>query len=269
MLLKNIKQWLKIITPLPLRQYVGGIFYGYFGPYPDWESAQRRSSGYDAKQILEKVSDSLMQVKTGAAAYERDSVLFDRVEQSWPLLSCLLYVASCTDRELKLIDFGGSLGSSYFQNRSWLNALSTVSWAVVEQPNFVRRGRELFADRQLVFFDSIESASDTHSSTILLSSSIQYLAKPYDLIREIIDKKFRYIIIDRTGFTSEPDFVTLQKVPPQIYVASYPCWFFNESRFLELLSPYYNKLAEWPALGGHYDRHGISADFKGFLFERI
>jgi putative methyltransferase (TIGR04325 family) len=38
------------------------------------------------------------------------------------------------------LDFGGSLGSSYFQNKKFLDALRLVEWNVVEQENFVATG---------------------------------------------------------------------------------------------------------------------------------
>ncbi len=55
-------------------------------------------------------------VVAGEAVYERDSVVFDHLEYAWPLLACLLQIAA-ERRSLRVIDFGGSLGSSWRQNR--------------------------------------------------------------------------------------------------------------------------------------------------------
>ena len=55
--------------------------------------------------------------------YERDSVLFDTIRYSWPLLSDLLRAASEDQNHLSVLDFGGSLGSSYYQNRVFLSHL--------------------------------------------------------------------------------------------------------------------------------------------------
>ena len=41
---------------------------------------------------------------------------------------------------VNILDFGGSLGSSYFQNRKLLEGIP-VEWNVVEQANFVDYGR--------------------------------------------------------------------------------------------------------------------------------
>jgi len=48
------------------------------------EEAMELSTGYDSERILGKVRDSLLKVKRGEAVYERDSVLFDKVQYSWP-----------------------------------------------------------------------------------------------------------------------------------------------------------------------------------------
>src|SRR6266702_290349 len=86
---------------------------GYFGNYSGYDKACQASTGYDSDLILERVRDALLKVKSGEAVYERDSVLFDEVQYSWPLLAGLLWIASCNGNRLHLLDFGGSLGSSY------------------------------------------------------------------------------------------------------------------------------------------------------------
>src|SRR6187402_2999804 len=64
------------------------------GDYPRWADAVADASGYDAAAILERVRAAALAVKRGEAAYERDSVLFDRIEHAWPLLASLMWVAA-------------------------------------------------------------------------------------------------------------------------------------------------------------------------------
>ena len=63
------------------------------GDYPTWEAALRECGGYDDGDILERVTRASLAVKEGRSAYERDSVLFDRIEYSWPVLAGLLWAA--------------------------------------------------------------------------------------------------------------------------------------------------------------------------------
>ncbi len=214
----------------------------FTGDYATWEEARSQCSGYDAPAILEKVRDALLKVKNGEAVYERDSVLFDKVEYSLPLVAFLLYVSSASNGELNIVDYGGSLGSTYFQNRKFLNRLKKVNWSIVEQSHFVACGRNEFEDESLAFFESIEGCKDTRKpNCLLLSSVLPYLDDPKKHLRAMLDHNFEFIILDRTPFLMDgsPDRLTIEHVPDEIYKASYPAWFFNYESFIDLVGQKY------------------------------
>ena len=237
---------------------------GYFGDYPIWADAASASVGYDSELILNKVKEALLKVKSGEAVYERDSVLFDDIEYSWPLLAGLLWAASLNGNRLDLVDFGGSLGSSYYQNRRFLEYLQELRWNVVEQERFVECGRRYFEDDRLRFYRDIdECLKGRKPGTILLSSVLQYLEKPYELLAKVLEFRFEVVIVDRTPFLGEgDDRITVQKVPPEIYDASYPAWFFNLERFLSFFSAGYELMADFETA----DRSNIPSTYKGFIF---
>ncbi|MDD3465759.1 MAG: methyltransferase, TIGR04325 family [Campylobacterales bacterium] len=199
--------------------------YGWHGACTSWSEARRISDGYAKSDILEKVKNSLMLVKEGKAVYERDSVLFDSIQYSWPLLSGLMLGAARNGGNLSVLDFGGSLGSTYYQNRKFLNIIGSVEWSIVEQPNFVACGKEHFESKELKFYWSVEQClSEKKPNVLLLSSVLQYIEEPYALLDYLIRFGFDVIIIDRTQFsTSDIESITIQRVPPSIYEASYPC----------------------------------------------
>lgn len=240
--------------------------YGYFGHYSTWEEAEKESNGYNAEEILNKVRDSLLKVKSGEAVYERDSVLFDEVQYSWPLLAALLWIASRKENRLNIVDLGGSLGSTYYQNRKFLAHLKDVRWNIVEQTNFVECGKRDFEDRYLKFYTDLdECVREQHPDAILLSSVLQYLEKPYDLLEKILSYGLEFVLFDRTPFLETgSDRITIQKVPPSIYVATYPAWFFDEKKFLAFFINQYEKIAEFES----EDRSNIPSRFKGFIFHR-
>jgi len=244
---------------------------GFLGNFKTWGEARRRSGGYDADIILNKVKEALLKVKTGEAVYERDSVLFDKVQYSWPLLAGLLWIASRESNRLNLVDFGGSLGSSYFQNRKFLEHLEDFRWSIIEQKNFVECGKQHFEDRCLRFYYSLDECLAEHAPHVaLFSSVIQYLEKPYELLREIKKNNFRYIIFDRTTFLERgDDRITVQKVPSTIYPASYPAWFFNKNKFLDFFSDDYEIYAEFEALAGKIYLDDTIAYDSGFIFKAI
>lgn len=136
-----------------------------------------------------------------------------------------------------MIDLGGSLGTSYRQNRRFLSNLREASWAVVEQPNFVAAGRERFEDSVLTFHETIGAALATRPRVGLASSSLQYLEDPHGALADLTDSGISMLIIDRTPVHPDvDDRVTLQHVPPSIYPATYPARLLSQPQLLQTLS---------------------------------
>jgi putative methyltransferase (TIGR04325 family) len=273
-LLDLIKSLLKEIFPPALIRLFSTCLnkrYGFRGDYSSWEEARAASDGYDAEGILPKVKDALLKVKVGQAIYERDSVIFKEIHYSWPLLAGLMWVAAQQGGNLNLLDFGGSLGSTYFQNRKFLLALPNVSWSIVEQDRFVDEGKKQFENETLRFYKNLDSCiRETNPHCILFSSVLQYLESPYALLQQVKALSLPFILIDRTGFIeSGKDRLTVQKVHPAIYRASYPCWFFDRQKFLFFLDDRYDLIAEFDALAGtmRLDCGQVATD-KGFIFRR-
>ncbi len=234
--------------------------------YKNWNDALSKTCGYDNALILDKVRNSLLKVKNGQAVYERDSVLFDKIQYSWPVLSALLWSASLNNNRLNLIDYGGSLGSSYFQNRKFLSHIENLKWNIIEQNNFVENGRKYFEDQKLRFYFNIdECLSENKVQLILFSSLLQYISEPYKIIDMLSDHPIDIVVVDRTSFINgNEDKITIQKVPQEIYNASYPFWVFNENKFKSAFLKYYDLITDF----NNDDYLGEGICFKGFIFKR-
>ncbi|MDH4164299.1 MAG: methyltransferase, TIGR04325 family [Nitrospirota bacterium] len=238
----------------------------FTGAYATWEEAQARSTGYDAPAIAKRVYDAALKVKTGEACYERDSVIFDRIQYAWPVTAGLLWIAAQRGNSLNLADFGGSLGSSYFQSRRFLADLETCRWSIVEQRHFVELGRTGFEDDHLRFYETLDDCMEKERPDVLLLSSVlPYLPHPYVFLDDIIRRGFDFIIVDRTPlFTSHPDRLTVQKVPDWIYAASFPAWILNIDRFLAKMSGEYELIADFDSP----ETANLTVLFKGFIFRK-
>ena len=244
--------------------------YGWKGNYGDWKEAEAQCGGYYADNILEKVKAATLKVKNGEAVYERDSMLFDAIEYSWPLLANLLWIAGKKDNRLSVIDFGGSLGSSYFQNRLYLNNLKEVKWSIVEQPSFVTAGKKEIAGEQLDFFETIGAAIEKRGQhdVLLLSCVLPYIENPFELLSTLAEKNIPYIIIENTYFNPMPaNRLTIQKVPPVYYDASYPAWFLNYDQVVMTLSKQYEMITEYTNDQILY-LEGEMLFYKGFVMKK-
>lgn len=240
--------------------------YGWSGDYASWDEAVRASEGYDAPQIVETVARATREVLEGRAAFERDGVTFDEPEVRWPLMACLLLVASRRGGRLNVLDFGGSLASTYLQHRDLLQRVGPVHWSVVEQAQFVERAAALPFPPEVSFFTTVEACTAAHApDVVLLSSVLQYLPTPYDTLRELLALGAPYILLDRTPMVrGSRDRLTIQRVPPHIYRAVYPAWFLSEERVGALFRPSHALITEFESL----DRANIDGRFMGMLWQR-
>jgi putative methyltransferase (TIGR04325 family) len=250
------------------KQQDGGL--RFEGDFASWEEASAQCTGYDAEDILAKVLAATIKVKRGEAAFERDSVLFAEIEYAWPVLAGLMWAAARNGGRLNVLDFGGALGSSYFQNRKFLQTLPEVRWNVVEQPHYVDAGRKYIQDEQLRFYQTIEEClSANRPNVILLSSVLQYLKSPVELVHKLNNVGAACLIVDRTPFTvNGKDKLTVQKVPAAIYSASYPMWIFSLSEFKQLMEESWCLLASNLSPEGHVQTtNGVEFSFQGILLE--
>lgn len=274
--MKRAAKWL--LPPILLLPFRSGYRHApeappswHRGNYPDWASAVAAAKGYDAANILEIQRAAMRRVRDGEAVYERDSVLFDKIEYFFATLAALLLIASRTNNRLSVLDFGGALGSSYYQNRALLAHLPEISWHVVEQPHFVSAGQAEFQTGQLRFYPTIrESWAARRPDVVLLSSVLQYLENPNGLLAEIATLGPDYILVDRTPVLDRgPERITVQTVPPVIYPASYACRLFAPGALEAALEPSYDVVFDFEThVGTVIQAEEALARYRGMLFQR-
>jgi putative methyltransferase (TIGR04325 family) len=241
--------------------------WGLFGDYPDWQSAERACRGYEDAAIIERVESAALSVQKGDARYERDGVLFHDNSEVTNLTKCLKFVADTvqpkeslflqdsfvagktpTSREgrseLRVLDFGGSLGSLYFQHQRFLSQFEGLIWCVVEQAHFVDLGQKQFADARLRFAYTISEAVEKYQPTVVLFSSVlQYVEDTDSYLAEVARHKIPFIWIDRTAFwNGQYDRFLKQIVSLKIYKTSYPTRIFSLPLFKNKLDADYDIL---------------------------
>lgn len=260
------KDWLPpaVVRALrPLRS--GGI--RFEGDYATWEEAAARCTGYDAESILTKVLEATLKVKRGEAAYERDSVLFDEIEYAWPVTAALMWAAAQSSGRLDVLDFGGALGSSYFQNRAFLANLPQVRWSVIEQAHYVQAGREHIQDETLRFYSSIDNClSENKPNVALLSSVLEYLPDEVSCLENICKIGAEVIILDRTLISlNGSEVIAIQKVT-QEFLASLPCRLMSNDKLHGIFKDLnYELLLKQISLGGI----GSNYIYQIYLFKKI
>jgi len=239
----------KILSKLLRRQPADRSPVTFSGPFDSFEKAAAASTGYNASDIAEGVVSAMEQVRRGEAAMERDGFTLSRPQYPYQLLTALLHLAGQNgNSQLTVVDFGGSLGSSYFACKPWLRHICNLRWTVIEQSHFASIGNNRFADGSLEFSGSLEAIS-FRPDLILASGVLMYLPEPYESLDRLLNMGAKICLIDRTATVENSnDIFSVEHVRSINYEASYPCRFLSRSKLMAACLTNYKCVEEFAAL---------------------
>jgi putative methyltransferase (TIGR04325 family) len=264
-----MKRYLPAGVKTGLRRFLPGTI-KFDGPYETWAAAEAACQGYEDADILARVLEAGLKVQRGEATFERDGVLFETLDVNAPMLEHMMAAAAANDGELHVLDFGGSLGSTYFQHREALQSIDKLSWHIVEQAHFVAAGQQHFKVAQLAFFETIAAACAVQKPTLILLSSVaQYLQDPIAILTELGRLGASSIYIDRTPFVVFGESqILVQRVPKSINEASYPLWVLREADVLSAF-PEYQWCSKVTNEEGAFRVKGCQFYFSGLSLEAV
>ena len=256
---KKIK-WLKIIIKNFFSNKKNRFY--FTGPFNTWKDARKNSEGYDNDKIIKKLFESAIKVKNKKFAYERDTVLFSKPSYDWLILYNILKHYN-NYKNLNLIDFGGSLGSTYYQHKFFLKLFKSVKWNIIEQKKITTIGKKFFKNKRLNFYNDLEFAmKENKPKLILLNNVLQYIENPTQIIDILSKYKGVTIIIDKIIFTKKAKgIIIVQKNPKRIYEAAYPLRIFSKSKFLKKISQHF-KIIENKKNNFSFDLSFDNVDYK-------
>ena len=247
--------------------------YGWHGDYPDWSTARKNAGSYDSVKIENQVFAAAVQVSQGRGVFERDGIIFDEHEYEpevpVPTMDALSTILEQQQGKLNVLDLGGGPGSSYFLYNKILKNIKSLKWNVVEQKHFADRGNIELANESLKFYSTVkEATSNSAPDVLLLGSVLQYLEDPGAVIKELMTHHYKVIILETTPVVDdERSHICVQRVPPHIYEASYPCHLFNEGELLSWF-PGYSVATEYLSKAVDTRKvEGRIVQWKGFILE--
>lgn len=235
-----------------------------------WAQAIGQSSGYETDLIVQRVAAATREVVAGRALFERDSVVFHEPEFRYPIVAALMRSAALNAGCLEVVDFGGSLGSTYWQCQPFLTGLRRVRWCIVEQPHFAEVGRREFGTAELTFHAALsELPPPSVPRLVLLSSAIQYLQDPDAALDGLLALQPAHMVIDRTPMSPLSEHrLTVQHAPRRIYKASYPCWVLSRRKLLDRLPRCWRLVCEFACdEGSASTSDGLRFEFRGLFAE--
>jgi putative methyltransferase (TIGR04325 family) len=134
-------------------------------------------------------------------------------------------------KHLTVVDFGGAMGNHFFKIRPVLSKCIALRWIVVDLPRTVEVARGAFNYEGLEYVADVEALKGQSVDLVLASSSVHYTPAPYEFIKKLFNLDPRWFLLDRTPlYQGGRDRIVMQRVPPQIYDAAYPCTFLSDSK---------------------------------------
>ncbi len=241
---------------------------GASGDYASWSEAASLCS-FDRPEFLDKVFAATEAVLGGQAVHMRDGCLFEAIEYSWPLLAGLMYAAARIGGPPVVLDFGGSLGTSYLQNHRFLDRLVSVEWHVVERDVYCDFAERRVRHPRIRFHRSIAAcvAAGARPNIALFSSVLQLLPDPWALLASLRDLPVGHVLLDRVPICLEGrDRLTVFRAPAAIVAdMTRPMWFFDEARLLAALAPDFSLVERF---AGFEAAPGVPSRFHGYILER-
>ena len=208
------------------------------GCYADWNAASRACNDIPIESQRLAYERALLEVLEGRALYERDSLLKHEPVCCRPLLDVILSFYNQGIACPTVLDFGGGLGSVYFQHKRWFTADKPISWNVVERPEIAATGRRLVKDSRLSFFDSLDTAVQRPPDIVVANCILPMVPEPETLLASFAALSPRWFFIGRMPVANRGghNLISRQIVPRFIYDSESPFWFFDESACVRMLS---------------------------------
>lgn len=246
------------------------------GEYNSWESAKKSSTGYDSDAIFSAVVDAVDQAEKEDDWFERDGTVIKSGIVNTPFLTgFLLAMKEASATSPTVLDFGGGLGSVFNQHKRFLKDFPDLTWNIIEQGKFIEIGQEKYTSETLRFYNSISDYSNVEGATdlVLISSVLQYLEKPYDVLNELMALNPKYIIVDLSVISDDlaKDTIAIQHIGKAIYgkEVSYPCWFFNKQNLMKQFKDKYQIIIDQDSYLGVINHGNQQFNYHYLLLKRI
>lgn len=247
---------------------------GYHGSFSTWTEALRQAKPVDSATsdaFTERRRELCHRLRRREIAFVRDGVAFDEPQYPLSLLAFILRALLEHRGELNLVDFGGFLGTTYFQARDFIAAAASVRWTVVELPQVVEVAqKELQQEGPLQFLNSLSEALAARPNVVLLSGVAQNLPDPFSAFREIRQAEASWVLFDRTVVIESPESrIAIQSVIRQGREVSWPVRLFSRSDLLREWTPDYELVAEFASYCDPAEIiDGLQIDYRGFALRR-
>ena len=236
--------WLIALLPEPLKIGLRGILAPIIGfrVTKNWQSAVSGSSGYQSPQTISTIEGSDPVVDKSSI---KQNFLGNRYLQvASAILSGLNLETLKADTTIRVLDIGGGLGEYFFLLRDNMPNLK-FEWLILETPALCQLAKTKYTNSPEVSWTDALNDSNQTFNIVLLSSVIQYVEMPFELI-EMAMQKAPLLIFNRLPLSTHAhNLVCIQRPGLLETKGSYPVHILSERLFMSYLLARGRIMSRW------------------------
>lgn len=202
-------------------------FHIWEGVFDSFEEAGGSTSAFSEATWVSRSKEKALRLREQARTTAFASLASSTHEYCLPVVAAL-----CQARKghLRILEFGGSVGFSFWSIVEALASPRDVEIHVVDNEKICEAGREVFAGEKRIVFHS--SVPEGHFDIVHCGSSIQYSRDWAGRVRDLARAAPDYLVFDDLPAGDIQTFVSLQNY----YGAKIPHWFFGIREFIETIT---------------------------------
>ena len=191
------------------------------GVYKSFRDAPSSGPGFTGERWIQNSLEKINAVRQDAQ--EKGTVLSVTQYRE----SLLPFVAAIVLNEfegVRILDFGGGVGFSYYQVLHGLPRTKNFEFHIAEIDALCEVGKQYFQNEQHIFFHSSLPREEGLTFDIVhMGSSLHYFEEWEELLSRLCRYKPRYFLLTDLPAGDIPTFATVQSY----YTSKIPVWFFN------------------------------------------
>lgn len=154
---------------------------------------------------------------------------FFRWHHSLGLVAATLAASS---GRVRILDFGGAVGSGYLQVLATVPNSVVIEYHVVDLEKFCAAGQHLFANDPCITFYTSMPALRAAVDMVYVNSALQYIEDYVALLQQVAALEAPFVLLARLAAGSCPTFATRQV---NLHDVALPYWFLNLKEVCEVM----------------------------------
>lgn len=177
------------------------------GVYNEWEDAPDIDGAFNSSKWLDDQASLARHELVNFSDFH--GLISPNAKSHDYILPTVLAMAGNDHDDLKILDFGGGLASSYLPTITSLPNGDAIEFHVVESQGICEKGREIFPEGMNLFFHT-DLPGDGHYDVIHAGRSFQYVDNWRGLLRSFAELTPKYLVLAGILAGDIEPFVSLQ-----------------------------------------------------------